>query len=83
MENKPAMTLSQRMEHIWFYYKWHIIIGTLLAAFVAFCCVQCSTRTETDLSMLVITGSNNTQVNDATCNEMRYFIRREYAADRD
>lgn len=83
MENKPAMTLSQRIEHIWFYYKWHIIIGTLLAAFVVFCCVQCSTRTETDLSMLVVTGSNNTQVNDATCNEMRYFIRREYAADRD
>lgn len=83
MENDCPMTLSQKIEHIWFYYKWYIVIGLFLLVFVVFCCVQCSSRTEKDLSLLVVTGSSNTEVNDATCNEMRYFIRREYATDRD
>ncbi len=77
------MTLSQKAEHIWFYYKWYIIVGLLLTAFVIFCCVQCSSRKETDLSILMVTGSDNTGMTVAAGDEMRYFIRREYAKDRD
>lgn len=83
MEETRRMTPSERAEHIWYYYKWYIIIGLLMTAFVIFCCVQCASREESDLKVLILTGETDTLMTEAACDEIRYFIRREYAVDND
>ena len=75
------MTFSQKTEHIWYYYKWYIIVGVFLAAFVTFVCVQCSEQKPTDLQLVIVTDINDRTLTDASCAELAAYIQREYASD--
>ncbi len=81
MTDEQRTAVRKKIENIWYYYKWYIIIGTIMAAFTVYACVQCAQRKENDLNIIFVTGSDNTAFTDGTCDEIRYFIRREYASD--
>ena len=73
--------LVKRLENIWFYYKWYIIILGLLGAFTIYACAQCSSRVEADMTILFVTGKDNSTFTDATCKEIKAYIGREYFSD--
>ncbi|MBQ8533606.1 MAG: hypothetical protein IJ462_02110 [Clostridia bacterium] len=51
MSKFTGMTLGQKIEHFWFYYKWHTI-GALFAAFaLTVCLVQCSMEEKADTTI--------------------------------
>lgn len=73
--------LVKKLENIWFYYKWYIIILGLLGAFTVYACAQCSSRVEADMTILFVTGKDNSSFTDATCKEIKAYIGREYFSD--
>lgn len=73
--------LLKKIENIWFYYKWYIIILGLLGAFTVYACAQCSNRVEADMTILFVTGKDNSTFTDSTCKEIKAYIGREYFSD--
>ncbi len=54
-ENIKNLTFTQKIEHIWFYYKWFIVIGILLILSVAVCLSQCTSKKDPD-AMIMYAG---------------------------
>lgn len=73
--------IAKKIENIWFYYKWYIIILGLLGAFTIYACAQCSNRVEADITILFVTGKDNVSFTDSTCKEIKAYIGREYFSD--
>jgi len=82
MTDERKAQVKSKIENIWYYYKWYIIVGALFIALAIVVTVQIVNRSEADAYFIVTNAYSNTNVTDGTCDEMRYFIRREYASDR-
>lgn len=50
-EQTKALSGKAKWENFWFYYKKHVLIGIFTIVVVVFSVVQCSTRTDYDLSV--------------------------------
>lgn len=46
------LTFNQKIEHIWFYYKWFIVFGVIVAALSLVCLVQCSAKKDPDAVLM-------------------------------
>lgn len=52
VENK--MGFKAKLENIWFYHKWHILVGALVILFLSIATVQCATSDTPDITILYI-----------------------------
>lgn len=46
------LTFSQKLEHIWFYYKWFILFGLVVVIFAVVCLAQCAGKKEADVTVM-------------------------------
>lgn len=51
-ESIKNLSFTQKMEHIWFYYKWFILFGAAVIIFSLVCLVQCSVRKDPDAVLM-------------------------------
>lgn len=51
-ESVKNLSFSQKLEHVWFYYKWFIIFGIIVLVFALVCVSQCSGKTEPDATVM-------------------------------
>ena len=83
MSEEKKTQIRSKIENIWYYYKWYIIVGAFFLSLLIIVVVQLTERKEEDMQIMIVTGYQNRSVTDSACEEIRYFIRREYASDRD
>lgn len=53
-KTKEKGKLLKFLDNIWFYYKWHILIGLLVLVTVTVATVQCMAKTEPDVTVLYV-----------------------------
>lgn len=53
-EDFKNLTFTKKIEHIWFYYKWFIVFGAIVALFALVCLTQCVTRKEPDAMIMYV-----------------------------
>ena len=83
MTEEKKTAIRSKIENFWYYYKWYVVVGAFFLALIIIIAVQLSQRKEEDMQIMIVTGYNNAAVTDSACGEIQYFIRREYASDRD
>lgn len=69
MEAKEKLSFSEWREHIWYYYKWLILLGTPVAIFLIIAIVQIFTKTQPDVYMMytgkaTVTVKGNNQIKE-------------------
>ena len=65
-------TIGEKLKNIWYHDKLAIVIIGVIIAFIAFLCVQCSTKTEYDISVVVFTHRITGDVN---CEKMGEYLK--------
>lgn len=65
-------TLGEKLENIWYHDKLAIAIVGVIIALIAFLCVQCATKTEYDISVVVFTHRITGEVN---CDKMGEYLK--------
>ena len=53
-EDFKNLTFTGKLEHIWFYYKWFIMIGGVVAVFALVCLTQCAVRKDPDAMVMYV-----------------------------
>lgn len=53
-EDFKNLTFTGKLEHIWFYYKWFIVFGAIVAVFSLICLTQCATRKDPDAMIMYV-----------------------------
>lgn len=53
-EQDRKLTFREWLEHIWYYYKWQILILGLIAVFVIIATVQLFTKSDPDVGIMVV-----------------------------
>lgn len=51
-ESIKNLSFSQKVEHIWFYYKWFILFGIIVLGFLIVCLKQCAGKKEPDATVM-------------------------------
>lgn len=51
-ESVKKLSFPQRLEHIWFYYKWFILLGVIVLGFLLVCLAQCAGKKEPDATVM-------------------------------
>ena len=51
-ESVKNLSFSQKIEHIWFYYKWFILFGIVVLGFLIVCFTQCAGKKEPDATVM-------------------------------
>lgn len=46
------LSFTERIRHIWYYYKWFIVVGLIVTGFLLVCMVQCSNKKEPDAVLM-------------------------------
>lgn len=46
------LTFPQKIEHIWFYYKWFILFGLVVVIFAFVCLAQCAGKNDPDVTVM-------------------------------
>ncbi len=46
------LTFPQKIEHIWFYYKWFILFGLVVVIFAFVCLAQCAEKNDPDVTVM-------------------------------
>ncbi len=54
-ESIKNLSFTAKLEHIWFYYKWFIVVGALLLLSVIVCFSQCASKKDPD-AMIMYAG---------------------------
>lgn len=65
-------TLGEKLKNIWYHDKLAIAIVGVIIALIAFLCVQCATKTEYDISVVVFTHRITGEVN---CDKMGEYLK--------
>ena len=53
-EKDRKLTFKEWLEHIWYYYKWQILILGLIAVFIIVATVQLFSKSEPDVGIMVV-----------------------------
>jgi hypothetical protein len=53
-EDFKKLSFTEKLEHIWFYYKWFILLGAAVASFTLVCLTQCATRKDPDAMIMYV-----------------------------
>ena len=48
------LSFTGKLEHIWFYHKWHILIALVFAIMIVICISQCSVKDEPDAMLMYL-----------------------------
>ena len=48
-------TFGEKTANFWYHYKWAVIVGTFIVLILTFCVVQCASRVEADMKVVLYT----------------------------
>lgn len=51
-ESVKNLSFSEKIRHIWFYYKWFILFGLVVLGFLIVCLTQCAGKKEPDATVM-------------------------------
>ena len=71
-EQDRKLTFREWLEHIWYYYKWQILILGLIAVFVIIATVQLFTKKRPGLGIMVVGKTTLTAEGTADFKEVCY-----------
>ena len=80
-EQDRKLTFREWLEHIWYYYKWQILILGLIAVFVIIATVQLFTKSDPDVGIMVVGKTTLTAEGTADFKEVCYSLMSDYNDD--
>ena len=80
-EQDRKLTVWEWLEHIWYYYKWQILILGLIAVFVIIATVQLFTKSDPDVGIMVVGKTTLTAEGTADFKEVCYSLMSDYNDD--
>lgn len=76
------MTFGQKLSHIFYYYKWHIIILAAICAFFIICIAQCSAKVSPDAMVLYVANTSvSAQYQDKIEESFSDIMQEDYNGD--
>ena len=80
-EKDRKLTFKEWLEHIWYYYKWQILILGLIAVFIIVATVQLFSKSEPDVGIMVVGKTALTAEGTEDFKEVCYSIMSDYNGD--